>query len=270
MGRVVEYPVLAYHSGVIDSHCHLTAKEFAADRAEAIARARAAGVDRMIVVADTMEEGLASVALAQQHDGLFATIGVHPNRSKSWSASDAEKIREIVRSPNKIVAIGEIGLDYHYEFSDHETQKNVFREQLLLAKELNMPVVIHCREAVSDVWAIVNEVNPPPVVLHCCSEKVEDVEPFLRRGDMLSFTGIITFPSADEIRRTIKATPIEQIMIETDAPYLAPIPYRGKRNEPAFVAEVVKVIAAVKGISLEEVDRITTENAVRFFRLPQS
>ncbi len=255
---------------MIDSHCHLTDKAFDADRDNVILRAKAAGIEKMIVVADTMEEGIACIDLAKKHEGLFATIGVHPNRSKGWKESDADEIRKIVRSLNKIVAIGEIGLDYHYEFSDHETQQRVFREQLNLAKELNLPVVVHCREAVEDIWAIVSELNPPQLVLHCCSETAEAVAPFLKRGDLLSFTGIATFPNAKEIRRTIEAAPIGQIMIETDAPYLAPVPHRGKRNEPAYVREVAKIIAEIKSLSLEEVDQATTKNAERFFRLPQS
>lgn len=147
-------------------------------------------------------------------------------------------------------------------------QRIVFRHQLELSKKLLLPCVVHCREAVSDVRSIVEQTEPIRIVLHCCTEKYDDVEWFLKRGDYLSFTGMVTYKNAEVIRDTVKRTPIERMMIETDAPYLAPVPYRGKRNEPAYVVEVAKAIAAIKGLNYEDVDRITTQNAVEFFQLP--
>lgn len=167
----------------------------------------------------------------------------------------------------KAVAVGETGLDYHYMHSPKEVQQQAFREQLMIAKELGKPAVVHCREAVDDIKAIINEVQPLKIVMHCCTETWEDVEPLVAAGHFLSFTGIATFPASEEIRRTIKMCPIERLMIETDSPYLAPIPYRGKRNEPAFLLEVAKCVAKEKGMALEEVDRITTGNTIRFFKL---
>lgn len=253
---------------MIDSHCHLAAKEFNDDLDTVILRAHEAGIERMIAIADTIDEGIRSIEIAKKYPEVFATIGVHPHHAKDWKSSDVTKITEVVRSPNKIVAIGEIGLDYHYNLSDPVAQRTVFRIQLELAKELNMPCVVHCREAVEDVWKIVDAVKPPRIVLHCCTERFEDVERFLDRGDLLSFTGMVTYKNADVIRDTVLRTPIEEMMIETDAPFLAPVPHRGKRNEPAFVSEVLKTIAEIKGLSLDEADLHTTKNAVEFFRLP--
>lgn len=173
----------------------------------------------------------------------------------------------MVQSSEKAVAVGEIGLDYHYMLSPEDMQKQAFREQLKITKELGKPAVVHCREAIVDIRLIMDEVQPPKIVIHCCTEKWEDVEPLVKVGHFLSFTGIATFPASLEIRRTIRMCPIEQLMIETDSPYLAPVPYRGKRNEPAYVVEVAKCVAVEKGMTLEEVDRITTENTVRFFGL---
>ena len=167
----------------------------------------------------------------------------------------------------KVSAIGEIGLDYHYDFSPRCTQKEVFADQLALAKMCKLPAVIHCREAVKDVWSIVRDSGVSSVVIHCCTERWEDVKGFVKLGHSLSFTGIATYPKSDEIRNTIKQCPLDQMMIETDAPFLAPVPHRGKRNEPAFVVEVAKCVAEIKGLSLADVDRATTENAVRFFDL---
>ena len=166
---------------------------------------------------------------------------------------------------DKLIAIGEIGLDYHYDFSPRDVQRKVFEEQLRLAKELSLPVVLHTREAIEDTWQIIERVKLEKLVVHCCTERFQDIERFLKAGYFLSFTGIATFPKSEGIRETILKCPLEQLMIETDAPFLAPLPHRGKRNEPAYVIEVAKCIAILKDISLEEVDHKTTENAKGFF-----
>ena len=251
---------------MIDTHCHLADAQFDADRAEVIARAHAAGVERMIAIADTLNEAEKCQQIAQENEHIFYTVGVHPHHASSWCTGDDERVRALIAASPKAVAVGEIGLDYHYDRSPRDVQRAVFREQLLIAKEHGLPSVIHCREAVEDVWAIVAEVAPPPVVLHCCTERWGDVERFVARGDMLSFTGIATYATADEIRRTIRQCPVERLMIETDAPYLAPAPHRGKRNEPAFVVEVARCIAQERGMTVEEVIATTTRNAMVFFR----
>lgn len=252
---------------VIDSHCHLTDQQFVSDLDAVIQRAVAAGVMRMMTIADSLYESERCVALAEKYEHIFCSIGVHPHRAQEWQAESGERLVELMRSSSRVRAFGETGLDYHYDFSPRDVQRSVFQEQLELAKELRLPAVVHCREAIADVWAIVDAVQPEKLVLHCCTEQWEDVQRFVGRGYFLSFTGIATYPKADEIRRTIRMCPLERMMVETDAPYLAPIPYRGKRNEPAYVVAVAKALAQVRGVSLEEIDHATTANAMNFFGL---
>lgn len=253
---------------MIDSHCHLAAPQFADDLDGVLQRARAAGIERMICIGDTMEESERGLEIAEKYDQLFCTVGVHPHVSGKWKEENGKRLRTLATQSKKVKAIGEIGLDFHYDFSPRETQRSVFREQLVLAKDLKLPAVIHCREAVEDVWAIVEDIRPPSIIIHCCTERWSDVARFVERGYLLSFTGIATFPTSDEMRNTIQQCPLDQLMIETDAPFLAPVPHRGKRNEPAFVVEVAKCVAEVKGLSLQDVDVATTRNAVEFFGLP--
>lgn len=270
---------------MIDSHCHLTDKQFAEDRDAVIRRAVAAGVVRMVTIADSLEESEQCVSLTEKYEHIFCSIGVHPHNAMKWRMTNDQSLmttlRGLVASSKKVVALGETGLDYHvkpvagsghvarhYDFSPRDAQRQAFQEQLELAKELRLPAVVHCREAVTDVWATVDAVRPEELVLHCCTEKWEDVRRFVDRGYFLSFTGIATYPQSEDVRRTIRMCPLEQMMVETDAPYLAPVPYRGKRNEPAYVMEVAKAIAQMKGVTLEEVDRVTTGNAMRFFHIP--
>lgn len=253
---------------MIDTHCHLADKQFSSDRDQVIARAQEQGIDRMITIADSISESRECLQIAQKFERVFCTVGVHPHHAKDWKPEDQEALRAMAASSPKVRAIGEIGLDYHYDFSPREAQRPVFRVQLALAQELKLPAVVHCREAIADVRVDLKGRDLSRVVLHCCSEAWEDLEDLVAQGLRLSFTGIATYPQAEVIRRTIRECPIAQMMVETDAPYLAPVPYRGKRNEPAFVLEVAKLLAKLKGISLEEVDRITSYNAVEFFGLP--
>ncbi|OGJ56797.1 hypothetical protein A2635_04375 [Candidatus Peribacteria bacterium RIFCSPHIGHO2_01_FULL_51_9] len=253
---------------MIDSHCHLADTKFESDLGEVLARAEEVGVEKMMAIADTLEEAERCIAISEKYPQVFCTVGVHPHEAKRWGVGSWESMWELVRSSKRVKAIGEIGLDYHYDHSPRPVQQEVFREQLKLANELHLPVVVHCRNAIEDVWSIVDEMRPEKLVLHCCTEVFEDVWRFLERGYLLSFTGIATYPKSEEIRETIRQCPLEQMMIETDAPYLAPQGHRGKRNEPAFVLEVAKLIAELRNVSLEEVDRATTGNAVEFFGLP--
>ncbi|MFH0770448.1 MAG: TatD family hydrolase [Candidatus Peregrinibacteria bacterium] len=252
---------------MIDSHCHLTDKAFSSDLDAVIERASQAGVSTIITIADSIQESEKALRITQKYEHIFCTIGVHPHHAHSWQASDATTVRALVGSSRKVRGIGEIGLDYHYDFSPRDIQKKVFREQMEIAVQLKLPAVIHCREAIGDVKAVLKDFPAARAVLHCCSERWEDVAALVDAGHMLSFTGIATYPNAAEIRRTIALCPLAQMMVETDAPYLAPVPHRGKRNEPAYVPEVAQKIAEIKGVPLEEVDRVTTENAVAFFAL---
>lgn len=253
---------------MIDSHCHLADKQFARDLPAVLSRAGAAGVTRMLCIADSIPESRKCLELAQKFDQVFCSVGVHPHHAKDWKVEDSDALTLLARSSPKVRAIGEIGLDYHYDFSPREAQKPVFAAQLMLAGDLGLPLIVHCREAIVDVRTLLKESNLSRVVLHCCTERWEDVRELVTEGCFLSFTGIATYPQVEEIQRVMRECPLEQLMIETDAPYLAPLPHRGKRNEPAFVVEVAKLVAKIKGIPLPEVDRITTANAVAFFHLP--
>jgi len=249
---------------MIDSHCHLTDDAFRGDRSEVLARARSAGVSPMIVIADSLEESKKVLSLAENHDDILCAVGLHPHYASQWKRGDAEIIRDLARSPN-VAAIGETGLDYHYMRSPKERQIHAFRDQLNLAQSLHMPVVIHTRDAIEDTWSILDSVKPIRAVIHCCTEPWSAIERFVEYGCFLSFTGIATYPKSEDIRETIRRCPLSRIMIETDAPYLSPIPHRGKRNEPSFVVEVARCIAEVKNESLEEVDIQTTKNAKEFY-----
>lgn len=254
---------------MIDSHCHLAHEKFGGDLLDVLRRAKDAGVSIMVTIGTSLAESKANIGLAGAHEEVYCTVGLHPHRAKDWNESDAVLIRDFSKHP-KVVGIGEIGLDYHYMHSPRDIQKQVFRAQLALALELSLPVVVHTREAIEDTWEIVNDLRPSRLVLHCCSEEWKDVERFVERGYFLSFTGIITYPKAEAIRETARRCPMENLMIETDAPFLAPVPHRGKRNEPAFVIKVAERIAEIKGLSIEEVDKATTSNARRFYGIRDS
>lgn len=252
---------------MIDSHCHLTAPEFSSDIDAVIARAKSVGVRQMIVISDAMGDLPHCQKLSEAHEEIFWTAGVHPHHAKDVDlARDLPLIREALAHP-LCRGVGEIGLDYHYMNSPKDIQQRIFEAQLVLAKELNVPAVVHCREAVEDVWTIVNHVRPPKLVIHCCTERWEDVVQFVDAGYLLSFTGIVTYPKSDIIRETVKQCPLSSLMVETDAPFLAPVPHRGKRSEPAHVMEVAKKVAEIKSLDLAEVDRVTTDTAMRFFGL---
>jgi TatD DNase family protein len=272
--------ILRTHSPhMIDSHCHLADPQFNDDLDDVLQRAKHAGVTHMVTIADSIPEGEKCLEIASAHPHIFCTIGVHPHHAKDWKKGDGDRIRALIASSKKAKAVGEIGLDYHYNHSPQGVQRAVFLEQLTLARELAIPAVIHCREALNhsrgsgtgqamkDLRTIIEEVEPLQLVIHCCTEKWEDVEWVVKLGHLLSFTGIATYPKSHDIHETIKRCPLEQMMIETDSPYLAPVPHRGKRNEPAYVAEVLKCVAKIKGVSVEEADRVTSENAVKFFGL---
>ena len=264
---------MAYPGPMIDSHCHLADKQFIEDVNAVIKRANSAGVEQMICIADSIEEGNRCRMLAEQYACVFWTMGVHPHVAAQFNHQhDPGLICEALTHP-KCKAVGEIGLDYHYMLSPRDIQQRAFETQLLIARDHDVPAVVHCREAVEDVWAIINNVKPKKLVLHCCTERWMDVERFVSAGYFLSFTGIATYPDAQLIRDTIRHCPLAQMMIETDAPYLPPEALRakggrGQRNEPAFVVEVATLIAMIKGVSQQEVESVTMRNAVDFFGLP--
>lgn len=253
----------------IDTHAHLTFPEFQADLPEVINRAKAAGVEAIVNIALDEPAILASLKLAEEYpDYIFTGLGLHPHDAKEWQIESYEKLKAFAKNKS-VVAIGEMGLDYHYNLSPADVQKEVFRQQLRLAQELDLPAIIHSREAVNDTLIILHEENQGKLkgVLHCFCGEMELAEKALALGLMVSFTGNITFPKADKVRQAAKALPLEKIMIETDCPFLAPQTKRGQRNEPAYVVSVAEKIAELKGLSIEEVARTTTLNARRFFKI---
>lgn len=250
---------------MIDSHCHLADKAFDTDRDAMIKRAFDAGVSRMITIADSLPEAEQCKQIAETDVRISYTVGVHPHHAKDWNVGDAAAMAVLL---DGAVAVGEIGLDFHYDFSPKEAQYAAFREQLIVAKELGLPAVVHCREAIADVRSMIEEVDAGPFVLHCCTEKWEDIEWILERGSLLSFTGIATFPKSADIHDVIRKCPLHAMMVETDAPYLAPIPHRGKRCEPAYVVDTARFIAREKGLSLEQFDAVVHQTTVAFFGLP--
>lgn len=253
---------------MIDSHCHLADPQFERDLEAVLVRAQEANVKTVITIADSLKEGERCLEIAEKYDHIYCTIGVHPHNAKDWSEGDSDRLKTLLSSSKKVKALGEIGLDFHYNNSPQDVQREVFTTQLMIAKEKNLPAVVHCREAAQDIANIIQDVSYDRFVIHCCTEKWDDVSGFVERGAMLSFTGIATYPKSEDIRNTIKMCPLNQLMIETDAPYLAPNSKRGKRNEPAFVAEVLELVADIKGTSVEEADAQTTKNTVEFFGLP--
>ena len=242
----------------------MAAPQFDADRDAVIVRAAENGVSTMIVIGDTLEESKKGIEIAKFNDAIFCTIGLHPHCASDWKEQYIDILIQWSQNKN-VVGIGEIGLDYHYDHSPRDVQQEVFKKQLQLSKELNLPAVLHSRNAIEDTWETVHEVQPYSLVLHCCTERFEDVERFIQAGYFLSFTGIATYPKSDVIRETIKRCPLESMLLETDAPYLAPQKHRGKRNEPAYVKEVAICVSKIKGLDLEDVERVTDDNAKRLF-----
>lgn len=257
---------------MIDSHCHLADDVFREDLAAVVDRARAAGLDRALVIlaaGDPAEESQAT-RLIELWDRVRFAVGVHPHAAHEFG-DDPDRSAAIVRAQcarmAAVRAIGEIGLDYHYDFSPRDVQQLVFRAQVRLARELHLPVVIHTREADEDTVAILREEGRGQVrgVLHCFTGTAALAQAGLELGFFISAAGIVTFPKAGELREVIKGVPLDRLLVETDSPFLAPVPHRGKRNEPAHVPHVAATLAAAHAVPVEEVDRITTRNFETLF-----
>ncbi len=241
---------------LIDTHCHL-------EDPEVLKRARAAGVERFVNIGCDIATSQSAQKFGQNEPNVYFTAGVHPHDAGKAEADYIDQLRRLAADP-KCVGIGECGLDYYYDHSDRVTQRKIFAEQIVLSQELNKPLVIHVRDAYADcLEAIRNHLGAN--IIHCFSGDREHAKAFLALGCYLSYSGIITFKNADELRSALKETPLDRILIETDAPYLAPVPHRGKPNEPAFVKLVAEKVAEIKNLSLEEVIQVTGENALKAF-----
>jgi TatD DNase family protein len=264
-------PRLPAGAELIDSHCHLDMEDFADDRAAVMERAVAVGVRTMVTIGagGPPECNHAAIELAERHACIFATVGIHPHDASSVDDGIVQMIRELA-AHDKVVAIGETGLDYHYDHSPRPQQQSAFRRFIALAREVSRPLVVHLRDADADAVEILRDEHADVVggVIHCFSGGVESARSFLDLGFHLSFSGILTFKTAGEIRQAAAYAPADRILVETDAPYLAPTPYRGRRNEPALVAQTAACLAQVRAERLEQVAETTRSNTRRLFRLP--
>ena len=269
----------------IDSHAHLEGKRFDTDRTETLARAKNAGIDAILAIGIGDGPGTLDCAIkladqgtsAETWPNLYASVGIHPHEASLAKESDYEELARLAKHP-KVIAWGEIGLDYSYDHSPRDVQKNVFIRQMKLAAAAKLPIVIHCRpsnnsenawddclDLIRDRWSV----HGIGGILHCFTGTWAHAQRALDMGFMISFAGNMTFPKAQQIRDAATQVPLDRILIETDSPFLAPVPHRGKRNEPAFVAEVARQLGELRGISQEEAGLLTAQNFYRFFSLPE-
>jgi TatD DNase family protein len=248
---------------LVDSHCHLDSDQFDADREEVIQRALDAGVKHMVAIGtgNGPPDLEAGIRLAEKYEAFYATVAVHPHDASKATPETFKRLGDLSQHP-KVVAIGEMGLDYHYDFSPREVQKAVFIEQMQIAAAAKKPIVIHTREAWDDTIAAIREHWDRGLggIMHCFSGNPEQAKQALDLGFYLSYGGIVTFPKAIDIQQSATITPADRILIETDAPYLAPVPKRGKRNEPAYMVETAKKLAVLRGVTPESIAEITTTN----------
>lgn len=253
---------------LIDSHAHLDAEEFSADLPAVLRRAAQAGVVFIVAPGIDLESSRRLVSLAGRHDGIYAAVGVHPHEAEGFSERELKELRELA-GDEKVVAIGEIGLDYEREYAPREDQRGALRAQLELALELSLPVILHHRQAREDLLSLLSEAGPDlRGMFHAFSGDEDWARRCLETGFHLSMAGPVTFLNARKLQATLAGLPLERLLLETDSPYLAPHPYRGQRNEPAWVLRVAVAISSLLGAPLEEVSRVTTRNAQQLFGLP--
>ncbi len=244
----------------IDNHCHIPAGE---DGDAWVDAARAAGVAQMVTVGVTHERSVEAISVAARHDGVYATVGVHPHDATDGT----EGLAELLSAP-KVVAVGEAGLDYHYDHSPRDVQKSVFAEHIALANDHDLPLVIHTRDAWEDTFEILDaEGTPRRTVFHCFTGGPHEARQGLDRGIVISVSGIVTFKNAQDLRDAVNVCPLDMLMVETDSPYLAPVPHRGKKNQPANVVHVGEAVAELHGVSPEDVASATSRRAIEFYGL---
>jgi TatD DNase family protein len=248
---------------LVDSHCHLDYAT-ADERPEILARARRAGVSTLLTIGTKIAEFPAVRAIAEGDADIWCSVGIHPHEAASEDDAAVEQLAALTEHP-KVVGLGEAGLDFYYEHSPRERQATVFRAHCRAARETGLPLIVHTRDADPETAAILAEERPPAGVIHCFSSGRELAEKALSLGFYISLSGIVTFKNAEELRATARDIPLDRLLIETDSPYLAPVPLRGKRNEPAFVVHTAARLAEIKGISLDELARATSENFFRLF-----
>lgn len=253
---------------MIDSHCHLTYDALSSQLAGVLERAAGAGVARMITIGTSVADARKAIALCRAHANVRCAVGIHPHHAGEAADGDLAALAELEREP-EVLALGEMGLDYHYDFAPRDRQAKVFTAQLELARRTGRPIVIHCREATDDCLGILAGFAEVPAVFHCFTGSANEARRILDRGYLLGFTGVVTYKRSDELREVAGFVPADRFLVETDAPYLSPEPMRKQRtNEPSLVMHTARAVAAARQVDLAEVDRLTTENVRRFFRWP--
>lgn len=256
----------------IDSHAHIESEDFDGDRTAMIARAREAGIEIIVAVGNgdvSKDSHAAAQRIAEKYDFIYTTVGLHPHEARLLDDQMYGRLIELAAHP-KVIAWGEIGLDYHYDNSPRDVQREAFRKQLRMARERRLPAVIHTREAETDTLEILRQEwqgAALPGIIHCFTGTRPFAEAMVEMGFLISFSGVVTFKKADDLRETARSLPMDRILIETDAPFLAPVPFRGRRNEPAYVVETARAIGDLRRLSAEEVGRLTSANFKRLFRL---
>ena len=249
---------------LVDSHCHLDFPDFAEEREAIIARAREAGVGTMLTISTRLDQFPGVCAIAETHDDIWCSVGAHPHEAADHADLIADGLITLAAHP-RVVGIGETGLDFHYDHSPRDVQERVFRAHIAAACDADLPLIVHAREADDEIAAILEEERPPAGVLHCFSSGRGLAERALALGFHISISGIVTFRNADELRAIVRDVPLDRLLVETDAPYLAPVPHRGRRNEPAYVAATAAAVAELKGIDTDTLAAVTTANFFNLF-----
>jgi TatD DNase family protein len=254
----------------IDAHCHLERETYGDELPAVIARAEAAGLTHFVAVGATrvMQGAREAVELAPTRANVYATVGIHPHDAGAATAADETELEELARRP-KVVAVGEIGLDYYYDNSPKETQRALFARLIGMAHRRDLPIMLHIRDAHDDAFAILDEVGVPARggCVHCFTAGPREAEAYLARGMHLSIPGVITFKNAEPLRQAVKLMPLDRLLLETDSPYLAPVPYRGKRNEPSYLVATAEAVGQVRGVTGAEIGRAARDNTLRLFRM---
>jgi len=249
---------------LVDSHCHLDFPDFAPERDAVIGRAFAAGISTMLTICTRLDQFDGVRAIAESDPRIWCSVGAHPHEATDHATLIADRVVALAAHP-RVVGIGETGLDFHYDLSPRDVQERVFRAHIAASQATGLPLIIHAREADSEIAAILAAEKPPPGVLHCFTGSRALAEAALDLGFYISISGIVTFRNAEDLRAIVRNVPLDRLLVETDAPYLAPVPYRGKRNEPAFVTATAAAVAALKGIEAEKFAAVTTTNFFQLF-----